>query len=156
MPRAGTGRRVDLYDVTRSKIVRSITPNELNHLAAQGLIGWFERKRGNRVSTCACMQPQPMQSRTSNPLRSRVSLVGTDMEMNAEGAFADVKGIGGVRKFGLNRYGEVDQNIVGNRVDQSMSKVEVWPAVYDEKNVTVCAGMVHGITKMSAQQLASL
>lgn len=129
-----------------------VTPTELNQRAAQGSIGWFERKGKMR----ACVQPIPMQSRTSDPIRSKVPLVGTDMELNAEGAFADAMGIGGIRKYGLNRFGATDENIVGNRIDQSMSKVEAWPLVHDEKNVTICAGAVHGVKQMPAEELAAL
>jgi len=152
MPRAGTGRLVQLYDATRTRVIRQLTPNELNQLAAQGTIGWFERKG----KTVPCLQPIPMQSRTLNPLRSKIPLVGTDMELNAEGAFADAKGIAGVRKYGVNRFGAVDDEIVGNRIDQSMSKVETWPLVYDQKNVVICAGKVHGVREISAEQLAAL
>jgi hypothetical protein len=143
---------VQLYDVTRTRIVKAITPDELNRMAAQGSIGWFTIKGKTRV----CMQQIPMQSRMSEHIRSKVSLVGSDMEMNAEGAFAEAKGMGGIRKYGYNRFGSIDSEIVGNRVDQSMSKVETWPAVYDEKNVTICAGLVHGATEIRAEQLASL
>jgi hypothetical protein len=146
MPRAGTGRFVQLYDITRTKVVRSLTPDELNRMAANGTIGWFSR----RGKTCACVQPIPMQSRTSNSIHSKIPLVQTDMELNVEG-FID-----GSRKFGLNRYGAVDDQIVGNRVDQSMSKVEAWPEVFDQKNLVICAGQVHGIRRVSPEELASL
>lgn len=147
MPRAGTGRCVQLYDVTRTRVIRQLSLDELNRLAAQGLIGYFARKsKSGDTRNFPCMQPIPMQSRTSDPIRSKIPLVGTDMELNAEGAFADKAGIGGIRKFGLNRFGAVDESIIGNRVDQSMSKVEAWPKVFDHKNVTVCAGRVHGLT----------
>lgn len=135
---------MQLFDVSRSRVVRQITPSELNQLAAQGQIGWFMR----RGRTHACMQPLPMQSRTSNPLHSKLPLVSTDSELNAEGSFSEKKGIVGVRKFGLNRFGATDENIVGNRIDQSMSKVEAWPFVYDERNVSICAGVVHGATEV--------
>jgi hypothetical protein len=150
--RAGRLGRIQLYDVTRTKVIRQLTSNELNQMAAQGLIGWFSYRGKVR----ACMQPVPMQSRTSNPIHSKVPLVQTDMELNAEGVFADAKGIGGVRRYGLNRFGAVDDSIVGNRVDQSMSKVEAWPEVYDRKNLTICAGRVHGVTEVSAEQLSGL
>jgi|HubBroStandDraft_5_1064220.scaffolds.fasta_scaffold746662_2 hypothetical protein len=146
MPRSGTGKFVQLYDVTRSRIVRSLTPDELNRMAANGNVGWFLRKG----KTCACLQPIPMQSRTSDPIHSKIPLMQTDMEMNAEGV------CDGSRKFGLNRFGQVDDSIIGNRVDQSMSKVEAWPEVFDAKNVTICAGEVHGITEMTTEQLAAL
>jgi hypothetical protein len=151
MPRAGTGRCVQLYDVTRTRIVRSLTPNELNAMAAQGTIGWFARKgKTGEVKTYACVQPVPMQSRTSDPIHSKIPLMQTDMELNVEGL------VDGTRKFGLNRFGVVDDDIVGNRIDQSMSKVEAWPAVYDEKNVCICAGQVHGVTEVTREQLAGL
>jgi len=150
---AGRLGRVQLYDVTRSKVIRTLLPSELNQMAAQGTIGWFRKPNGK---TYACLQPVPMQSRTLNPLRSKIPLVGTDMELNAEGAFADAKGIAGVRKYGVNRFGAVDDEIVGNRIDQSMSKVETWPLVYDQKNVVICAGKVHGIREIPAEQLAAL
>jgi hypothetical protein len=144
--------RIQLYDITRSHVICIVTPSELNARAAQGSIGWFQRKG----KTYPCVQPIPMQSRTSDPIRSKVPLMQTDAELNAEGAFADGKGIGGVRKFGLNRFGAIDDSIVGNRIDQSMSKVEAWPEVYDAKNVSVCAGQVHGIREMTQEQLAAL
>jgi hypothetical protein len=144
MPRAGTGRVVQLYDVTRTKVVRSLTPDELNQMAAQGNIGWFTIVRKGKIQTRACVQPVPMQSRTSLRIRSAVGLIKTDVELNGEGAFAAKHGIAGVRKYGLNRWGQTDENIVGNRIDQSMSKVEIWPQVYDDRNVGICAGQVHG------------
>ncbi len=64
MPRAGTGRCVQLYDVSRTKVVRSLATDETNRMAANGTIGWFTRKG----KTYACMQPIPMQSRTRTPL----------------------------------------------------------------------------------------
>lgn len=146
MPRAGTGRCVQLYDVTRTRVVRSLTPTDLNSMAAQGSLGWFTRNG----KTYACMQPIPMQSRTSNSIHSKIPLVQTDMELNAEGL------VDGTRKFGLNRYGAVDDQIVGNRVDQSMSKVEAWPAVFDQRNVSVCAGLVHGARHVDDQTFRSL
>jgi hypothetical protein len=124
----------------------------LNPMAAQGSIGWFTVNGKSRV----CMQTIPMQSRTSNPLHSKLSLVQTDSEMNAEGAFAEAKGIGGVRKYGYNRFGALDEDIVGNRVDQSMSKVEAWSETFDAKNVSVCAGQVHGVREMTHEALLSL
>lgn len=145
--RAGRLGRVQLYDVSRSKIVRSLSSDELNQAAAQGSIGWF---RNAKNKLCACMQPIPMQSRTSHALSSKVPLVQTDMELNAEGL------CDGTRKFGFNRFGAVDDEIVGNRIDQSMSKVEAWPLTFDEKNVTVCAGQVHGVLEISQEQLAAL
>jgi|SRR5579862_5031013 len=147
MPRAGTGRFVQLYDLSRKKVIRSLTPDELNQAAAQGSIGWFRNSKGK---LCCCVQPVPMQSRTSNPIHSKIPLVQTDMELNAEGL------VDGSRKFGLNRFGAVDDQIVGNRVDQSMSKVEAWPEVYDTKNVVICAGLVHGLTHVNAEALLSL
>lgn len=135
---------MQLYDATRTRIIRAVTSDELNQMAAQGVIGWFTIERRGKSVTRPCMQAIPMQSRTSNSIHSKIPLVGTDMELNAEGAFAEQHGIGGVRKYGLNRFGSVDENIVGNRIDQSMSKVEIWPWVYDEKNVVICAGKVHG------------
>ena len=146
MPRAGTGKFVQLYDVTRSKIVRSLTSDELNRMASQGTIGWFERKG----RTCACVQPVPMQSRTSDPIRSSIPLTKSDMEMNAEGS------VDGTRKFGLNRFGVVDDDIIGNRIDQAMSKVELWPSVFDQKNVCICAGQVHGMTHVNPETLFTL
>lgn len=152
MPRAGTGRFVQLYDVTRTRVVKAVTRDELNHMAAKGTIGWFTRAG----KTLPCVQQIPMQSRMVDPIRSKIPLVSTDMELNAEGCFAEQHGIGGVRKYGYNRYGQLDSDIVGNRIDQSMSKVEAWPATYDHKSVTICAGIVHGITKISKDKLASL
>lgn len=146
MPRNGTGRYLPLYDVTRTKVIRQVRSEELNQMAARGVIGWFQKKG----RSYPCVQPLPMQSRTSEPLFSKVSLVMTDSELNAEGQ------LDGTRKYGFNRYGQVDKDIVGNRIDQSMSKVEVWPAVYDAKNVTVCAGQVHGVREVSREQLAAL
>lgn len=150
--RALRAGRIPLYDITRTRVVGMLTQTELNNRAAQGTVGWFRAK--GRVR--ACVQPLPMQSRTSDPIRSKVPLVGTDMELNAEGAFADAMGIGGIRKYGLNRFGATDENIVGNRIDQSMSKVEAWPLVHDEKNVAICAGVVHGVKQIPAEQLAAL
>lgn len=149
---AGRLGRVQLYDVARSRVIRTLTLNELNRMAAQGSIGWFSYKGKLRP----CMQPIPRQSRTTEHIRSKVSLLGTDSELNAEGAFADKAGMGGIRKFGLNRFGAMDEDIVGNRIDQSMTKVEQWPSVFDEKNVTVCAGSVHGVREVTPEQLAQL
>lgn len=147
---------MQLYDITRTRIVRALTPDELNRMAAQGVIGWFTVRAHGKEKACVCMQPIPMQSRTSNPLHSTLSLMMTDMEMNAEGAFAEAKGLGGVRKYGHNRFGALDEDIVGNRVDQSMSKVEAWPYSFDPKNVSVCAGQVHGVRVMEHEALLSL
>lgn len=147
MPRAGTGRRVQLYDLSRKKVIHSLSLDELNRAAAQGSIGWFHNANGK---LCVCIQPVPMQSRTSNAIHSKISLVQTDMELNAEGV------CDGSREFGLNRFGAVDTQIIGNRIDQSMSKVELWPVVHDDRNVVVCAGRVYGFREMPRGQLGAL
>lgn len=145
--RALRAGRIPLYDIARVRVICMVTPSELNHRAAQGTIGWFRNHKGKLH---ACVQPVPMQSRASDSIHSKIPLVQTDMELNVEGL------VDGSRKFGLNRYGAVDDQIIGNRVDQSMSKVEAWPEIYDDKNVVVCAGQVHGVRQVSPEQLAAL
>lgn len=149
--RAGRLGRFSLYNQERTCVVRQIDAHELNRLAALGEIGWFEKNGRN----FPCIQPKPAQSRTSGPLESKVSLVMTDSELNAEGK-VDGERYAGVRVYGLNRFGRRDEAIVGNRVDQSMSKVEAWPVTHDDKAIVICAGKVIGATLVSLEELASL
>jgi hypothetical protein len=144
MARNSTGKYFQLYDVTRTRVIRQLDSATLNRLAGLGQIGWFPRKG----KMYPCVQPLPLQSCTAGPLFSKVPLVQTDAELNVESEM--------LRSYGYNRFGQVDPDIVGNRVDQSKSKVEIWPAVYDSRSVVICAGQVRGATIVSAEKLSKL
>jgi hypothetical protein len=132
--RSGTGKQFPLYDVTRSKVIKQIDSSTLNIMACAGQIGWFTRKG----RSFPCIQPAPQQSRTSPALYSSTQITRTDSALNAEGR------MDGTRAYGFNRYGQLDDQIVGNRIDQAMSKVEAWPEVHDTRAVVISAGRVFG------------
>lgn len=41
-------------------------------------------------------------------------------------------------------------------LDAATGKIEAWPEVYDQKNVIVCAGRIHGAIEVPREELAAL
>ncbi len=82
---------------------------------------------------------------------SPCTLTKTDMLNNAAGSVTPE-----LRHQPKFSDGSTNLLRVGNYIDRAMSKVEFWPEVHDEKNVTISAGKIHGAIEVPREQLAAL
>lgn len=130
------GKRIQLFNEFRTRVVKQLCQVELNDMAARGLIAWFKLNGRNAVYLVTA--PKQSARYSSAGLPSPATLGRSDVELNALGAATGAR----IRVPGLNAYNERDPLIIGNAIDRSMSKVEAWPDVHDTKAVCISAGRV--------------
>jgi hypothetical protein len=137
MNNARRSGRTPLYNETRTQVIRQLSLEDLNGLAAQQKIAWFRTAKGKDA---VCLIVAPWQSRKYGAAihDSPCTITAHDVQSNV--------GLNGERVPGFNRYEHRDFDIVGNEVDAAMTKIEMWPLVFDERNVGICAGQAHGVT----------
>jgi hypothetical protein len=86
-------------------------------------------------------------SRRNLTYRPAQTLTLTDVENNA---FAQP------RKSEAGRQLILAESDSIRALDRATNKVEAWPDVYDDQNVVICAGKIHGASIMRPEHLAQL
>lgn len=129
----------NLYAEDGARVVRQMKTGESNYALAAGSVCWHRNKKGDIIGLRLICQPRQSRAYNGIPVRSGPTLTMGEIDANASGCVTPSK-----RKPGINCYGAADEMIVGNFIDQAMTKVEQWEGVHDTRAVVISAGKVHG------------
>jgi len=108
------------------RVLRHIPLSDSNMMLRSGFACWL-RKNGKLVGIRVVTAPK-QSSRYCGTLHSSPGISSSQILNNAIGSADKV-----LRKFGMDCYEQADELIVGNSIDQAMSKVEAWPFIQDTK-----------------------
>lgn len=153
---------VRLYD-ENEHFSHHISEDRHNELIAAGIAGPHYDPMTNRYLGLKMYKPDPEESkgqlRESGPSPCYIS--AADMENNAAGAVDTAKRFkvyrlreegqevpASIRRYGKDRSGKPNPDLLGNTVDRAMSKVEAWAgASENNRSVTVTpAGIVGAVS----------
>jgi hypothetical protein len=125
------GGLLRLWSEDGSQIVdHQLSTAVANIMLANGIAGWYRNRQG-KLRGLRIITP-PQQSSRAPSLFSTPSISLQETISNSIGAFTP-----SLRKFGLNAHDLADEMIVGNIVDQGMTKTEAWPFLGDGRAIRV-------------------
>lgn len=116
---------IRLFAEDGQRVLRHIPLADSNMMLRSGFACWH-RKEGKLVGIRLVTAPK-QSSRYRSSLHSSPCITHTQMLNNALGSTF------GERKNGMDCYEHASEMIIGNAVDQAMSKVEAWPFIQDTR-----------------------
>lgn len=170
-------KTIRLLDEDGAKRVRWVDPNERLSMLADGQaeIVWRDAAHSHTDGTIKLKKAAPVVDGQAAGIESPSSLTVGDMFRNAAGAIDTKKRreVYRMRENGENvpaairSYGKVkmpgeerrrpDENLLGNSVDRSMSRVEQWGEASDSNRaVTVSVDHIVKLKHLDAELLAAL
>jgi hypothetical protein len=128
--------RAQLYSSARLRLC-TISRNDAEFMMKSGLARRISRAKERRLVVQLIEHNRLLETgREIKPIQSTVMLNLSDMEINAGGrTFVDDRRRRGRRIF--DDFAGHRRRMIGNRVDQSMTKVEAWARTGDTKAVRV-------------------